>query len=70
MVDLKKIAEALNRLLRPQTYPVAIRMCEPGEELPEKAKFPRKDLGISLAGRDHPTDSGFIVLLKGLDEPA
>jgi len=28
MTDLKNIDEALTAYLRPQTYPVAVRMCE------------------------------------------
>jgi uncharacterized protein (DUF169 family) len=48
MVDTKKTAEALNLFLRPQSYPLAIRMCEPGEKLPEKIRLPKRDLGISI----------------------
>ena len=49
MVDIKKTVEALNMFLRPQTYPLAIRMCEPHEKLPEKTRLPKRDLGISVA---------------------
>jgi len=49
MVDIKKTAEALNVFLRPQSHPLAIRMCEPREKLPEKARLPKRDLGISIA---------------------
>jgi len=48
MVDIKKTAEALNLFLRPQSHPVAVRMCKPSEELPEKARLPKRDLGISV----------------------
>ena len=48
MIDVKKTAEALNTFLRPQSYPLAIRMCEPSEKLPEKARLPKRDLGISV----------------------
>lgn len=48
MGDIKKTSEALNRYLRPQSYPLAIRLCEPGENLPEKVRIPRRDLGISV----------------------
>ena len=44
MANLKKIDEALTTYLRPQTYPVAIRMCESDAELPEKVRLPEKDL--------------------------
>jgi uncharacterized protein (DUF169 family) len=48
MVDTKKTAEALNRFLRPQSHPLAVRMCEPGEKLPEQTRLPKRDLGISV----------------------
>lgn len=49
MADLKKIDEALTTYLRPQTYPVAIRMCQSDAELPEKVRLPEKDLGITVS---------------------
>ena len=48
MVDIKRTAEALNVLLRPKSYPVAVRMCGPSEKLPEKTRLPKRDLGISV----------------------
>lgn len=48
MVDLKNMAEAFNLFLRPQSFPLAIRMCESGEKLPDKARLPKRDLGISV----------------------
>jgi uncharacterized protein (DUF169 family) len=48
MVDIKKTAGALNLFLRPQTDPVAVRMCVSSDELPEKARRPKRDLGISV----------------------
>jgi len=49
MADLKQINEALNFYLRPQTFPVAVRMCASGEELPEKVRIPDRDLGFSVS---------------------
>lgn len=49
MVDIRKTAEALNHFLRPQSFPLSIRMCGRGEGLPDKARLPRRDLGISIA---------------------
>ena len=49
MVDLKQIEAALNQYIRPQTFPVAIRMCASEEELPEKTRFPKGDLGINIS---------------------
>jgi uncharacterized protein (DUF169 family) len=48
-VDLSKINDAYNKYIRPQTYPVAIRMCESDSELPEKVRFPMRDLGINIS---------------------
>jgi uncharacterized protein (DUF169 family) len=49
MTDLKNIDEALTAYLRPQTYPVAVRMCESAAELPERAKYPVRDLGLTVS---------------------
>ena len=48
-MDLAKINESLTRYLRPQSYPVALRMCAPGEELPQRAKIPGQNLDLSLS---------------------
>jgi len=48
-LDLTEVNEALNYYIRPQTFPVAVRMCESGEELPAKAKRPKQDLGSTIA---------------------
>jgi len=49
MMDLKQINDALNQYVRPQTFPVAIRMCTSEEELPEKVRLPIQDLGINIS---------------------
>jgi uncharacterized protein (DUF169 family) len=48
-MDLAKINENLNRYLRPQSYPVALRMCTQGEILPARAKIPGQNLDLSLS---------------------
>lgn len=48
-MDLKQVNDALNQYLRPQTFPVAIRMCASENELPEKVRHPLRDLGISIS---------------------
>ncbi|MFC1823381.1 DUF169 domain-containing protein [Thermodesulfobacteriota bacterium] len=48
-MDLAEINKALEFYVRPQTFPVAVRMCQPGEELPAKTKVPNKDLGSPIA---------------------
>jgi uncharacterized protein (DUF169 family) len=49
MIDLKTAAEHLQTYVRPQTFPVAIRMARAGEPLPERAKRPARDLGVRFA---------------------
>lgn len=48
-MDLKTFSEALDRHVRPETYPLAIRMVRHGEPVPEKAKRPLADLGSRIA---------------------
>ncbi len=43
MVDVKTADQALQQYIRPQTFPVAIRMLRPDEPIPEKAKRPARD---------------------------
>jgi uncharacterized protein (DUF169 family) len=49
MANLKQIDEALTYYLRPQTFPLAIRMCESEKELPDKTRIPQKDVGITAS---------------------
>src|SRR5437667_2842094 len=43
MIDAKTADKELQFYIRPQTFPVAIRMLRPGEPIPEKAKRPARD---------------------------
>ncbi len=43
MIDVKTADRELMTYIRPQTFPVAIRMLRPGEEIPDKAKRPARD---------------------------
>jgi MtaA/CmuA family methyltransferase len=43
MIDVKTADRELQTYIRPQTFPVAIRMLKPGEDIPEKAKRPARD---------------------------
>ncbi|MBA7675416.1 hypothetical protein ES703_83649 [subsurface metagenome] len=47
-MELKEINEAISTYVRPQTFPLAIRMCQ-AEELPERVRLPQRDLGIKIA---------------------
>lgn len=42
-------AQDLERYIRPDTFPLAVRVLKPGEELPPKAKQPWRDLGVRLS---------------------
>jgi uncharacterized protein (DUF169 family) len=42
---LRLLDEALARYVRPDTFPLAIRMLKPGEALPEGVKVPSKTMG-------------------------
>ena len=42
---LRTLDEALSRYVRPDTFPLAIRMISPGEPLPEGVKVPSKNMG-------------------------
>jgi MtaA/CmuA family methyltransferase len=43
MTDVKTADRELQTYIRPQTFPVAIRMLKPGEPIPERAKRPARD---------------------------
>ena len=49
MADIKQIDAGLNQYLRLQTFPVAVRMCESEEELPEGVRIPERDLGLTIS---------------------
>lgn len=46
---LKHLDDSIQKHIRPQNYPLAIRMVKPGESLPERVKRPLRDLGIKSA---------------------
>ena len=43
MIDGKTADRELQTYIRPQTFPVAIRMLKAGEPIPDKAKRPARD---------------------------
>jgi len=44
-MDLKQINDAINYYVRPQTFPVAVRLCQSAAEIPGEAMIPLRDLG-------------------------
>ena len=47
--DLTKLTDVLTKHVRLGTFPVAVRMVKPGEQLPERVKRPAQDLKIKVA---------------------
>src|SRR5512145_99524 len=43
MIDVKTADRELHTYIRPQTFPVAIRMLKPGEAIPDRARRPARD---------------------------
>src|SRR2546430_16880892 len=43
MIDVKTADRELQTYIRPQTFPVAIRMLRPGEAVPDRARRPARD---------------------------
>ena len=49
MLDLKKVNEELTTYVRPQTFPVAVKMLKSADEIPPKTRMPQRDLGFQVA---------------------
>lgn len=47
-MELQKVNEQLNSYLRLQTFPVAVRMAGSQDEIPEKARRPKRDMGVTM----------------------
>jgi len=47
-MDLKQVNESLNFYIRPQTFPLALKLCPSQSELPEKVRIPMRDLGYQI----------------------
>jgi uncharacterized protein (DUF169 family) len=48
-LELKNISEALASYVRPGTFPVAVKMLSSADEIPEKVRMPKRDLGMAMA---------------------
>lgn len=48
MLDLKKIEEEIVAYVRPGSYPLAMKACKTLEEIPAKAKRPKRDFGTHM----------------------
>ncbi len=47
--DLNRLDEAITRYIRPETFPIAIRMLKAGESPPKRVKRPLRDLKVQIA---------------------
>jgi uncharacterized protein (DUF169 family) len=48
-LDPKAVSAALEKYVRPATFPLALRVVRPGEALPEKVRRPKRDLDIQVS---------------------
>ena len=48
-MDYQVMVEKLNVYLRPQSSPVAVRLVSTADEIPKKAKMPKRDMGLEMA---------------------
>ncbi len=48
-MNLTMLDEALTQYVRPESFPLAVRLLRTSEPLPEKVKIPSRDLGIQVA---------------------
>lgn len=48
-MDLKQVNETLNLYIRPQTFLLALKLCQSESELPERCRMPVRDLGYQVA---------------------
>ena len=47
-MDLKQVNETLNLYVRPNTFPLALKLCQSESELPERARLPMRDFGYQI----------------------
>ena len=47
-MDLKQVNDTLNLYIRPQTFPLALKLCTSEGELPERVRIPVRDLGYQV----------------------
>src|SRR3989475_12634678 len=70
MIDTKTADKELQTYIRPQTFPVAIRMLKPGEPIPERAGRPARDfkkLSMSCQVIDMSRRYGWMIALTRED---
>ena len=48
-MDIVKVDQAFTEYIRPQTFPVAVHLCQSESELPAKVKVPARDMGVNIS---------------------
>jgi len=48
-MNTKEFAQAIETFIRPETFPVAAKLLKADEAAPERARRPRRDMGIEIA---------------------
>ncbi len=69
-MDIKKIDEDLTAFVRPQTFPVAVKLLASADELPGLARTPTKHMGTPMAlcqGISLARKYGWVVGFTGAD---
>src|SRR5947208_14666764 len=70
MIEVKTADRELQFYIRPQTFPVAIRMLRPGEPIPDKARRPARDfkkLSMNCQVIDMARSYGWMIALTRED---
>ncbi len=47
-MDLQQINDILNLYIKPQTFPLALKLCHSESELPERVRIPMRDMGYQI----------------------
>ena len=47
-MELKQVNDALNTYIRPQTFPLALKLCTSESELPARVRLPKRDMGFHV----------------------
>ncbi|MCD6359137.1 MAG: DUF169 domain-containing protein [Dehalococcoidia bacterium] len=48
-MEIQKINQTLEKYIRPQTFPVAVRLVSSVGEIPDRVRMPKRDLGMPVA---------------------
>jgi uncharacterized protein (DUF169 family) len=47
-MELTLVNEMINRYVRPTSFPIALKLCQSEDELPNKARMPMRDMGYPI----------------------